>query len=92
MITRFVKLTIALDKVEEFTSIYSKDGHKVQSFPGCMHLEILKDIHDKRVFFTISKWESESHLNIYRNSDVFKNIWSSFKPLFAESAEAWSLY
>ena len=91
MITRFVKLTIAKEMIDKFTSIYTENGHKIQNFAGCKYLEILKDIHDQRVFFTVSKWESEEHLNTYRNSDLFKGVWQSFKPLFAAQAQAWTL-
>jgi quinol monooxygenase YgiN len=91
MITRFVKLTIQIDKIEKFTSIYNEKNNNVRNFDGCSHLEIFKDIHDKRVFFTLSKWVSEEHLNMYRSSEIFKDIWSNFKPLFAAEAQAWSL-
>ncbi len=57
---------------------------------GCFHLEILVDIRKKGHISTFSKWESEDHLNAYRDSALFKNFWASIKPHFAEPAKAWS--
>jgi heme-degrading monooxygenase HmoA len=51
----------------------------------------MKDLNDECTFFTISHWNSEDDLESYRNSYLFKNIWSKVKPLFAKKAEAWSL-
>ena len=41
--------------------------------------------------FTISHWDSEAALELYRQSELFKFTWAKTKPLFEEKAQAWSL-
>ena len=51
---------------------------------------MLKDINDVNVIFTYSWWDSEDDLNNYRNSELFKDVWSKTKILFNKKPEAWS--
>ena len=39
---------------------------------------------------TYSHWESEEALNKYRDSELFKSVWSFTKALFAEKPQAFS--
>ena len=64
---------------------------KITGFEGCEKLELLKDTKQDNVFFTYIVWESEEHLQRYRNSEVFESNWSKAKPLFAEKSEAWTV-
>ena len=91
MITRIVKLTLAAGKSEEFISLFNHSKPLIRNFKGCSHVELYADMQQPNVFFTYSHWDSEAHLNTYRESDLFKSIWSKTKILFAEKAEAWSL-
>lgn len=91
MITRIVKLTIQQEKAAEFIALFNDSKSRIKNSPGCQHIELLADIQQPNVFFTHSRWDSEEHLNLYRNSDLFKNIWPRTKILFADKAEAWSL-
>jgi len=43
------------------------------------------------VFFTYSYWDSEKDLNNYRDSQLFKEVWSNTKILFNLKPEAWSV-
>jgi heme-degrading monooxygenase HmoA len=91
MIIRFVKLTIKSEFINSFQHLFEERNSKIASFPGCVSVELLHDIKDNRVFFTYSKWEKESDLNHYRNSDFFGETWSTVKPMFDAKPEAWSL-
>lgn len=91
MITRIVKMTFNPEDLEEFKNKFYESQHLIKAFNGCMHLELLNDLQNDYTFFTISHWNSEEDLESYRNSYLFKNIWSKVKPLFAKKAEAWSL-
>jgi quinol monooxygenase YgiN len=91
MITRIVKMTFKLECIEEFKEIFQESQNLIKAFDGCNRLELMKDIDDENTFFTISHWESQEYLELYRNSYLFKNTWSKVKPLFAEKALAWSL-
>ena len=91
MIKRIVKMSFELEKVEKFKSIYELNWHKIKGFEGCLHVELLQDNSIPSIFFTYSNWESEKHLNNYRDSIVFKTVWASTKVLFNEKPEAWTL-
>ena len=91
MIKRIVKMSFELEKVENFKSIYELNWHKIKGFEGCLHVELLQDRSIPSIFFTYSNWESENHLNNYRDSIVFKTVWASTKVLFNQKPEAWTL-
>ena len=91
MIKRIVKMSFELEKVEKFKSIYELNWHKIKGFEGCLHVELLQDHSSPSIFFTYSNWESENHLNNYRDSIVFKTVWASTKVLFNDKPEAWTL-
>ncbi len=91
MIKRIVKMSFELEKVEKFKSIYELNWHKIKGFEGCLHVELLQDHSSPSIFFTYSNWESENHLNNYRESILFKTVWASTKVLFNQKTEAWTL-
>lgn len=91
MIIRIVKMTFQPEKVNEFEQIFDSSKHLIRNMTGCRHLELLTDVNRSNVFFTYSFWDSETDLNNYRSSIVFKNVWSKTKVLFAEKPEAWSV-
>lgn len=87
---RIVKLTLQEECVTEFLANFNKQKAHIRAFDGVQHLELLNDKNNPNIFFTYSIWESEQHLENYRNSDLFKSIWAVTKPMFAAKAEAWS--
>jgi len=91
MFIRIVKMTFREDEVETFLENFNANKQSIRNFTGCTHLELLKDKNHPSLFFTYSYWEKEEDLENYRNSDLFKGVWSKVKPLFSEPAEAWSV-
>jgi len=91
MIVRIVKMTFHPDKVNDFTAIFEEMKSRIAAFEGCKKLELKKSVAHQNIFFTISTWDSEAHLNAYRDSDFFKNVWNKAKALFADKPEAYSL-
>lgn len=91
MIKRIVKMQFRSDETAAFKQIYESSRHLIRAFEGCEHVELLNDTHQPEVFFTFSIWQSEAHLNTYRQSDLFKGVWSRTKALFAQKAEAWTV-
>jgi len=91
MLVRIVKMTFAQDKIEEFLNKFGKIKDKIIAFEGCELVELNQDRDDPCIFFTYSYWKSEEHLNRYRDSDFFKDVWSDTKKMFIERAEAWSV-
>mgnify|MGYP003641093341 CR=1 FL=1 len=91
MFVRIVKLTLKKENIASFEQIFEESKNVIRNVEGCTFLELLQDKNNPNIFFTYSFWQSEEHLDKYRNSDYFKNIWSETKKLFADRAEAWSV-
>lgn len=90
MLIRIVRMTFHEEKVENFLAIFNASKHRIRHFEGCQHLELLQDKNFPNIFSTYSYWESENHLNTYRNSELFKEVWASTKVLFIEKPIAFS--
>lgn len=91
MFVRLVKMSFEPSKVEEFLSNFERHKSQIRDFEGCEFLELYRDKRDSNVFFTYSFWDTESDLENYRQSELFKKVWSKTKPLFNAAPEAWSL-
>jgi len=91
MIIRVVKLTFQPEKVSAFLKVFNAKKELIRDFPGCEHLELLRDVNAPNVYFTYSYWLSEVELNNYRYSELFKETWADTKILFSGKPEAWSL-
>ena len=91
MITRIVKMTFIPEKIPAFMEVFQANADKIRTFPGCIQMQLLRDLHHENVYYTYSHWESEVHLDHYRNSSLFRGIWANTKVNFAEKAQASSL-
>ncbi len=91
MIIRIVRMHFTEAGVEEFLEIFGKHQTAIRNFPGCTHLELLKDHEDDTCFTTLSHWDTVNNLNSYRKSALFEEVWGQVKSLFAERSHAFSL-
>ena len=91
MFIRIVKLTFKASKVELFLENFNKNKKEIRNFDGCRLLELYRDKNNSTIFFSYSYWETEVHLNAYRNSDFFQSVWINTKVLFSEKPMAWSV-
>jgi hypothetical protein len=91
MIKRIVKMTFQQDHIEDFLHIFETSKNLIRQFPGCLHLELLRQEGQADVMFTFSIWEEPAALERYRQSELFQTTWSKTKVLFAAKPEAWSL-
>ena len=91
MILRIVKMKFKAEHCDEFVALFNKYHSQIAQFKNCISVELLRDLNDKQLFFTYSKWESEADLNNYRDSELFKSVWPQTKVLFEQKAEAWSI-
>ncbi|NOR26936.1 MAG: antibiotic biosynthesis monooxygenase [Lutibacter sp.] len=91
MFTRIVKMSFEDSKVEEFLQNFNENKEKIRNFEGCNQLKLLRDKNNPNTFFTYSYWESEANLEVYRNSELFKQVWAKTKVLFNNKPEAWSV-
>lgn len=84
-------MSFRAEEVEAFKQIFETNWPAIRGFEGCSHVELLQDEKDTTVFFTYSLWESETHLNAYRDSELFGKVWGATKLLFRDKPQAWSL-
>ena len=84
-------MTFREDAVETFVSeVFEPSKAQIRAFPGCRHMELLRQTNAPNTLFTLSHWDDETALNAYRASELFAQTWKKTKALFAEKAEAWS--
>lgn len=91
MIIRIVRMHFTEAGIAEFLDIFNQNKEAIRHFPGCHHLELLKDATNAHIFTTLSHWQEPADLERYRTSDLFGNVWIRVKPLFSSRTEAFSL-
>jgi len=91
MLIRIVRMHFTEAGVEEFLQIFNTHKEAIRHFPGCSHLELLKDRDDVNTYTTLSYWNDPSDLERYRKSELFGNVWGRVKTLFSERSHAFSL-
>jgi heme oxygenase (mycobilin-producing) len=91
MIIRIVRMHFTEAGVEEFLEIFDRNKVAIRNFPGCSHLQLLKDAEDETIYTTLSHWDKEESLEAYRKSELFGAVWGRVKTLFAERTVAFSL-
>lgn len=79
------------DKIEAFLENFEQIKEKIRGFEGNQFLELYQDKNDNRIFFTYSFWETEAHLEKYRQSELFNEVWTYTKAMFSDKPEAWSV-
>lgn len=78
-------------ELDTFLNIFHESSPKIRAFEGCRYLSLHRDHHHHAVYFTVSRWDSQEHLDNYRHSDLFRSTWSKTRVLFAEKPSAYSL-
>lgn len=91
MFVRIVKMRFHFENIDPFLNRFHQDKQKIRNFPGNNFLELYQDKNDPCLFFTYSYWDKEEDLENYRNSELFKEVWSFTKALFSDKPEAWSV-
>ena len=91
MFVRIVKMSFSEEHIDDFLNNFEENKNKIKAFKGCNLLELYRDKINSNIFFTYSYWESEGHLENYRNSELFKTVWATTKTMFNKKPEAWSV-
>ena len=91
MFVRIVKMSFEPSKVKDFIAHFETHKLDIRNFEGCEFLELYRDISHTNVFFTYSFWNKKEDLQRYRQSDLFKSVWSDTKPMFNGKPEAWTV-
>jgi hypothetical protein len=77
--------------VDEFLAIFNENKQAIRNFPGCTHLELLRDADEETTYTTLSYWNDAKSLENYRQSELFGSVWGRVKTLFSERSQAYSL-
>ena len=91
MLIRIVKLSFEKGNIDTFLENFNINKKNIRNFKGCRLLQLLRDKNNPNIYFSYSYWESEEHLENYRNSELFKSVWKKTKVLFNNKPEAWSV-
>lgn len=91
MLIRIVKMSFQEDQIPLFLNEFEQYKTKIRNVKGCQFLELYRDINISTTYFTYSYWDSETDLNMYRDSDLFKEVWGKTKILFNQKPQAWSV-
>ncbi len=91
MIIRIVRMHFTEAGVDEFLEIFNRHKESIRHFPGCTHLQLLKDHDDLNCYTTLSHWHDATALENYRKSELFGQVWGRVKTLFSERSQAFSL-
>ena len=83
-------MTFREDSVNEFLELFGEAKAQINSFEGCLELELLRDLDNPSVFTTRSIWANKSNLEAYRNSEFFRVTWRKAKDFFADKPMAFS--
>lgn len=79
------------EELPVFLSLFERTAEQIRRFPGCSRLELWQDTGDPGLCFTYSWWESQQHLDEYRQSDLFRTTWAQAKILFEDKPIARSV-
>ncbi len=90
MVIRIVKMTFRNECCEDFLTLFYKYKDQIRNAKGCQSLTLLRDSEEPNIFFTYSLWDNEKHLDDYRYSTTFAEVWPQTKALFGDSAQAWT--
>ena len=91
MVIRIVRMHFTEAGVDEFLEIFDRHKTAIRNFPGCSHLQLLKDSNNPTTYTTLSHWDNAGSLENYRKSELFGQVWGRVKTLFAERSQAFSL-
>lgn len=91
-ILRIVRMTFRPEEIVGFIREFDSLQPRVSGVPGCTSVRLERDAHDPTVCATFSVWESVEHLNAYRESALFGEIWPDTKRRFAAAPEVWTYF
>lgn len=88
MIKRIVTLYFNEEAVEEIKEVLAAKVADIRAVPGCQHLEIFQDTVEPSIMFSYSFWSSQEHLDAYRASSLFGEVWPFLKSHFRSAPRA----
>ena len=90
-ILRIVRMQFRPDALAAFDALFVAYRDRIAAAPGCAAVTCLLDTGGTPGRTTLSVWRSAEDLENYRQSALFREVWSKTKPGFSAPPEAWSL-
>ena len=90
MIVRLVTMTFQEKHIPKFLEVFESFKPQIRNFNGCMDLKLIQNPENLLEISTLSQWQSIDHLNAYRKSELFGEVWPQTKKLFQDSPKAYS--
>ncbi len=91
MVIRIVRLHLKENRSERFKELFYASKPEILKFAGCQQVDLFVDKNDTNIYYTHSLWDTEEHLNDYRESKFFEGTWREVKKLFADKPQAFSM-
>lgn len=88
MVLRLVRMRFQPDQVETFLRLYAANAAAIAGQPGCLGVQLVRQMDDPAAFATWSRWESTAALDAYRTGPFFVQFWPQVKALFRSPPEA----
>ncbi|HCZ08482.1 MAG TPA: antibiotic biosynthesis monooxygenase [Flavobacteriales bacterium] len=88
MIVRIVHMEFHPEKKPAFLALFEQHKADIAAQPGCRDLKLVQ--HEERTtsISTVSTWDSQEHLDAYRKSTLFAQVWPATKALFSAAPTA----
>ena len=86
-IIRIVRMIFTQDTLSQFDAIFKINKKAIEKQPGCLIVELVEDSKNPLVRATVSSWDKEESLNLYRKSQLFGEVCPKTKRLFSVSLE-----
>lgn len=87
-IVRVVHMFFKPEFETEFLQLFDSRKELIRHFPGCQSVALVKNHENLCAYSTISLWQSADNLELYRQSDLFKDTWSKTKIGFSAPPRA----
>jgi quinol monooxygenase YgiN len=88
MIVRIVHMHFAPENTEAFLALFDAHRAAIAAQPGCHSLQLVRGLNHRECISTISQWDSQTHLDAYRHSALFGEVWPATKALFSAPPQA----
>lgn len=90
-LVRIVYLYFEEEYSTTFNQVFLKYKPILLQQVGCQNVQLYQVEGQSQDFVTISQWRNKDDLERYRQSDVFRKMWSNLKPHFYQKPNAHSL-
>ena len=90
-VLRIVRMEFHPESCGRFDRLFESVQARILASPGCISVIAVRPLDEPHVRVTMSRWNSASALEAYRNSALFGEVWPETKSMFSAKPVAWSM-